>query len=263
MLAVIGMAGAGLPAAADGPLVAPHRAVYEMTLDTLRGGGTLTGISGRLVYEVLGSPCEGHTLNRRFVSEISNDEVATTSDQRLTSFEEGDGSAYRFIARSYFDERLSEAVEGLAVRHDDHVAVELREPREEEIKLPGNVLFPFQYMHRLLEAAQRGDTIVTAAIYEGAEAEHTVYETTAVVGSRRTSPPPVDVPGAEALEGVKSWPVSIAYFDLAEDDATPKYEFSYDLYANGVSTSVFLDYGDFALRGELTEIEFVDSAPCN
>jgi hypothetical protein len=242
--------------------VAPHRAVYEMTSEVVRGG-SVTDISGRLVYEVLGSPCEGHTLSRRFVSEISGDEIATTSDQQLSTFEEGDGSTYRFISRSYFDERLTDETDGKATRRDDRVVVKLTAPRQEEIELPGNVLFPFQHMHRLIEAAQRGETIFTAPVFEGTDSGRTVYDTTAVIGERRPDSPPPNVPGAEALAELDSWLVSMAYFDPSDEAAEmPKYEFTYDLHANGVSTSMFLDYGDFALRAELSSIEFLDAASC-
>ena len=36
-------------------LLAPHRAVYEMTLVTTRGGTGVTAVSGRMVYELTGS----------------------------------------------------------------------------------------------------------------------------------------------------------------------------------------------------------------
>jgi hypothetical protein len=67
----------------------------------------------------------------------------------------------------------------------------------------------------------------------------------------------------EALAELDSWLVSMAYFDPSDEAAEmPKYEFTYDLHANGVSTSMFLDYGDFALRAELSSIEFLDAASC-
>jgi hypothetical protein len=254
---------AATTAFAAGVTFAPHRAVYEMSYDGGRGSSGITDISGRLVFEVLGSPCVGYTVNRRFVSHISGDEIDTTSDQQLTTFEEADGSLYRFVSRSYFDEALSESTDGIARRQNGRVVVELTRPDRAEALLPDDVMFPFQHIHSLLEAAVAGQPIFAARLFEGSDTGHTVYETTAAIGNPHDPSERPDGPGSETLSELASWPVTIAYFDPGEDDfEVPKYEFSYDLYANGVSTKVHLDYGDFALRGKLTSIEFVEQEPC-
>ncbi|MGH6854849.1 MAG: EipB family protein [Aestuariivirga sp.] len=36
----------------------------------------------------------------------------------------------------------------------------------------------------------------------------------------------------------------------------------FDLYANGVATGLVLDYGDFALGGELAQMELLKSDSC-
>ena len=63
-----------LPAAALGEdiVLAPHRAVYEMSLANTRGGSGVTAVSGRMVYELTGSACEGYTQNMRFVTQMVN-----------------------------------------------------------------------------------------------------------------------------------------------------------------------------------------------
>jgi hypothetical protein len=45
-------------AAGEDILMAPHRAVYEMSLATARGGTGVTAVTGRMVYELTGSVCE-------------------------------------------------------------------------------------------------------------------------------------------------------------------------------------------------------------
>ncbi len=42
---------------------------------------------------------------------------------------------------------------------------------------------------------------------------------------------------------------------MANGDQTPAYTISFDLYENGVSRALKLDYGDFALRGELKSLD--------
>ncbi len=54
----------------------------------------------------------------------------------------------------------------------------------------------------------------------------------------------------------------ISYFDEAKTDAPPEYTLSFDLYENGVSGSLKLDYGAFALRARLRKLEILPSAAC-
>jgi hypothetical protein len=61
---------------------------------------------------------------------------------------------------------------------------------------------------------------------------------------------------------LRRWPVTISYFDSAKKDAAPEYVLSFDLYENGVSGSLKLDYGTFALAAQLTQFELLPSAPC-
>ena len=67
----------------------------------------------------------------------------------------------------------------------------------------------------------------------------------------------------ERLDGIASWPVSISYFDSAKEDAAPSYELAFRIYENGVSRRLFIDYGDFSIRGELIEIEFLEPSKCD
>jgi hypothetical protein len=72
------------------------------------------------------------------------------------------------------------------------------------------------------------------------------------------------VKGADRLDTVEAWPVSIAYFEPQSDgkDALPVYEISFLMFENGVSRKLNIDYGEFALQGELTEIVFHEPPKC-
>ena len=62
------------------------------------------------------------------------------------------------------------------------------------------------------------------------------------------------------------WPVTISYFDRAAGEKTgeqtPVYAITFELYENGVSRALLLDYGDFVLTGEMTSLEIKDGKPC-
>jgi hypothetical protein len=57
--------------------------------------------------------------------------------------------------------------------------------------------------------------------------------------------------------------VTVSYFDkTARDDQLPVYSIRFEVYENGVSRALMLDYNDFAISGELTSLELRNSAPC-
>ena len=91
-------------------MLAPHRAVYEMTLATARGGTGVTAVTGRMVYELTGSACEGYTQNMRFVTQMANQGGTTMiTDLRSSSWEEGSGKRFRFNSSQFRDEKPTEA----------------------------------------------------------------------------------------------------------------------------------------------------------
>lgn len=47
------------------PVLQPHRAVYDISLNKANERSGITGISGRMVYEFDGSQCDGYTVKFR------------------------------------------------------------------------------------------------------------------------------------------------------------------------------------------------------
>lgn len=262
LIGILAAPGWAVPAAAE-PALVSHRAVYDMHLDRAAAGSGITGISGRLAFEMIGTPCAGYSVNMRFVSQIESNEATTASDLRSSTFETADGDSFRFESRSYFDDELAENTQGIALRDEDGIAVALSEPESVEASLPRDVLFPSQHIRAIIDAAEAGQTMFRARIFDGSDTGRDVYDTTTVIGGRRDGSAEVEAEGALDLMEAPSWPVTVAYFDDSGGEAeTPKYEFSYDLHANGVSSEVVLDYGEFAMRGDLTSLERVETDPC-
>ena len=61
---------------------------------------------------------------------------------------------------------------------------------------------------------------------------------------------------------MRRWPVSVSYFDEASKDAPPEYVLSFDLYENGVSGTLKLDYGAFVLTAKLSKLEWLPTPTC-
>ena len=98
-------------------------------------------------------------------------------------------------------------------------------------------------------------------MFDGSDTGEKIFDTLTIVGKEETAPG-ADAEKAESLKALRRWPVAISYFDAAKKDAAPEYVLSFDLYENGVSGSLKLDYGAFSLSAQLTRLELLPSAPC-
>ena len=88
-----------------------------------------------------------------------------------------------------------------------------------------------------------------------------MFSTLTVIG-RAAKGKSADADVSDQLAGIRRWPVTISYFDEAAGDQPPEYTLSFDLYENGVSGTLKLDYGAFALSAKLAKIEWLPAATC-
>ena len=273
--AILLAAGSAVPVAAQQPLpgigpLAPHRAVYEITLADSRGGSGVSDLAGRMVYELTGSGCQGYTQNMRFVTRMTNQEgVTSVTDMRSSSWEDAVSKAFRFNSSQYKDTKLEESTDGDAARNSTgaEVQVELSKPAKKAVRLKGDTFFPVQHSIALLAAARKGDQFFIADLYDGSEKGEKVYSTASFIGRPKVAGYNKSLPKAEngeKLDGLKSWPISISYYEegSAASDAMPSYELAFVYFENGVSRRLFIDYGEFAVRGTLKRVEFLEPAKC-
>ena len=250
--------------------LASHRAVYELTLDHSHGTSSTSTVAarGRILYDFSGNLCEGYALQFRQVSELDNGEgKVTLSDLRSTSWEEGEAKRFIFKSQNYLNDTLIDSVDGEAERGADHVVVSLSKPVEKKFNLEPRIAFPTDHMRRIIVAARQEKTILEAPLYDGSEKGTKVFNTLTVIG--RPIGPNERVPadaaaGKETLASLKRWPVTVSYFDrgAAPGDQPPVYAITFELYENGISRALTLDYNDFAISGDLTSLDIRESKPC-
>jgi hypothetical protein len=248
--------------------LASHRAAYDLSLvdptsAPAASAQTPIAASGLIAYEFRGSPCEGYTSNFRQLTQMERSEGEPLSTQvNATSFEDADGKSMRFRVDS---EGAPETppVAGTATRGpDDDLRVELTKPQPKAIDFGHDVLFPTQHIERLIEAAKKGGGAIQARVYDGSDTGAKIYATMAVIG-KEASKPSDDAEAATELRGIRRWPVVVSYFDEASKDSAPEYTLSFDLYENGVSGTLKLDYGLFALRARLQRLEILPTPVCD
>ncbi|HEY1884426.1 MAG TPA: cell envelope integrity EipB family protein [Roseiarcus sp.] len=247
--------------------LASHRAAYDISLADTSGptpssAQTPISATGLIAYEFRGSACEGYSSNFRQMTEMERSEGDPISMQvDANSFEEGNGKSMRFQIDSR-SEQDTPPVAGTATRGDnDDMRVVLTKPKAQTLDFGHEVLFPTQHIERLIEVAKQGGGPMQARVYDGSDTGAKIFATMSVVGKEATKPDE-DTETASALSGVRRWPVVISYFNEATTDAPPEYTLSFDLYENGVSGSLKLDYGAFALRARLRKLEILPTTAC-
>lgn len=271
-LAVLGAAAIPLPASAqakEAAALASHVAIYDLRLATSRGKRALESVRGRIVYDFSGNPCEGYALQFRQVSALDTGEGRMVmSDLRSTTWEDADGKSFRFNSENFMDEKLNESADGRAERGSNGVVVQLAKPRAKKLEV-GEVVFPTAHMRKILDAARAGQRLFETPVFDGSESGEKVYQSLAVIGPAIApdQKKPTDAAADKAeLAGLARWPVTISYFDEAgrrgEGEQTPVYAISFEMYENGVSRALRLDYGDFVVDGVMTSLELRDSKPC-
>lgn len=246
---------------------ASHRAVYELKLAHSRGNSSTMAARGRILYDFSGNSCDGYALLFRQVSELDNGEgKVTLSDLRSTSWEEGTANRLVFKSQNYLNENLLDTVDGEARRAGEKVQVSLTKPEERKFEIEPTVAFPTDHMRRIIAAARQEKTILELPVYDGSEKGDKVFNTLSVIG--RAIAPSERVPtdaaaGKVELAQMKRWPVTVSYFNRdAKTDQPPVYAIKFELYENGISRALVLDYNDFAISGELTSLDLRESKPC-
>ncbi|WP_349644778.1 MULTISPECIES: cell envelope integrity EipB family protein [unclassified Bradyrhizobium] len=261
---------AGATVAASVPFLA-HQAVYDLSLRKARGNAAINSARGRILYSFSGSSCEGYTTDFRQVSELDSGENKTTmSDLRSTSWEDADGKSYRFKVETRMNDNAPAAVDGIAERTGHGITVKLKLPKQKTFTLGEETVFPTEQVRRIIAAAKEGKSILELVVYDGSDDGEKVYNTLTVIGQpipgeRKPAQPDAGT-DSDALKSMTRWPVTVSYYDRAAKsdigEQTPVYAMSFELYENGVSRALVLDYNDFVIAGAMGKIDVKDTKPC-
>ena len=249
------------PAKAAGPVPpAAHRALYDLTLESSRGGET-TGARGTMAYEVTDA-CDGWATRQRLALTITNrdgQDVETVSD--YATWESKDGLSLRFKMRQTTDTALTDQAEG-----DAHIdspggtgTIHYTLPEDHRIPMPKGTVFPMAHTEAILAAAAAGKKFIALPIFDGTGDKGTQDSAIAITNWA----PPAKGSGLAAnpvLAALPSGRVRIAFYDRDKPGAggdkpagAADYEVGMRYWANGVADDLHMDFGDFVMQGRLKE----------
>jgi len=256
-----------LAGAADAATVAPHRAIYDLTLLRANEGASLQSATGKLAFEIDGSTCDGFTVNFRMATKYRQDQGnVTVIDTMTTTFENAGFTELRH--------QLKESVDG-KVKDSEKIKVDRSTPDaeargvistkpNEPFTVPAGAALPMQHQLRLMALGEKGGGRDSSVVFDGSD-EDKSFRAISFVGQEKPAGSiarDASNPAADPLKAVKAWPMTVSYYTLDGKSDTPEYQVSFDMYENGVVTGLVLDYGDFALSGTLTDLKMLDKPSC-
>ncbi len=245
---------------------APHRAVYDLKLDTSKPSRSIDSANGRIAFDFTGDACEGYALSFRQVTDISSAETGSRQiDVRTSNFEDPEGRLFRFKTQSMLGGALADRVDGTAEKRDGAYRVQLTQPKRDRFDFSADVVFPSEHLKRIVQAAMRGQSTYNVQVYDGSDDGKQVYDTFAVIG-RKVEPGDLskleEAARKPELQKLSRWPVSISYFKTGSGEVSPSYSISFDLFENGITRALVLDYRDFRMTGELVKLDLMALSSC-
>ncbi len=266
-LIILSFALSDLVHAAGFEILAAHRAVYNIKLESAEPRSGIKTMSGRIVYEIKGNECEGMAVRFRFVTNIRTGSDSFLTDQQVSSHESADGKQFSFVNRSLVNTQLERELAGKAGLEETGTVVTISKPEELRLELDPSQ-FTNTHLVSLIEAAKTGEVFVTADIFDGSGDGDKVLASTSVIGKPRVLESTLEdeeVSLPQSLSQAEAWPVTISYFDkniTNKSESLPVYETSFMLYENGISRQVHMRYPEYTLKAELSKIEILESTTC-
>ena len=241
-----------------------YEAVYELSLSRADSSTGIIGYDGIMAISWFDA-CEGYTSDQRLTALIWNEEGGQlVADFNMTSWEAADQTLFRFNSTTKYNGQLTEEAIGKANRSEPGKAGTLlySAPEEKTYDMDGEVLFPSEYMNQVLKAAQSGKTVFENPMTDGS-VDTVIYETVTFIGKKGTlSKEEFKFDGGDLLSGLDYWPVQLGYHDRDKPDSLPEVEIGMTLFENGVGTDLVLNYGDFVLNGQLTNLKKLPNSGC-
>ncbi len=249
--------------------LAGHRAIYDLRQLSGGSGSDFTDVNGKM-YLDWNDVCDGWTLTQHVrLNFVSRTGRQIRNDFSFSSWESRSGHKFRYNMRSTTNDELNEQVEGRAelLQSGQGGVALFSEPEKGEIKLPPGTVFPTEHLFLIIDQAIEGESVLITDVFSGT-GDDSLNEVSAFIGKLIEPGTNMDrrlieqEEIANSLLLFRSWPIDMAYFPYGGGDQEPEFEVHFTVMENGVSPSMDLDYGNFALRAEIEELEYHDVPDC-
>lgn len=261
-LCAVALTSAAAPTlAAHGAEITPHRALYTMSLSSARTDSGVADARGTMDYE-WGETCDGWTIEQRYRLKMR---YAESTDVDIVSsfitWESKDGLRYRFNQKQTRNGEVEQEIRGEA-RLDGpgkSGVAEFSKPEPQTLALEPGVMFPSAHTILLIDAAHEGENFLSRLVFDGATDENAV-QVSAAIGAKVA--PDAAAAALSPLLQRPGWRMRLAFFPVDANAEKPDYELGMRLLDNGVSQDMVIDYGEYAIRAKLDDIEPLSKPNC-
>ena len=250
---------AGIPALAFE--IAPHRAVYDLSLAGSKGNSQVVDVTGAMEFD-WEDACDGWSVTQRTAMAFSYQSGQTVIiGWNLVTWESKDGLRYRFFIRNLENGEVKEEYRGEA--HLDGPGqggvADYTVPEGRKIQPAARHAVPHRPYRRPAEAYRGrrefplGDDLRWLRRGRRFRYQRARHQEPGDRG-RRGRP-------LAAVVGRPSNRVHLAFFKHNDGSTEPEHEQQLRLHMNGIVESIVLDFGDFNVEGKLKELKAL-KPPC-
>jgi len=258
---LVGIA-AEVPSATAEIVIAPHRAAYTLTLKRTGRDSAISNANGAMVYS-WGETCDGWTVDQQFVlNVVQGDGRAVQLNATSSTWEAKDGTRLRFNIKRERNGVEIEKIrgEGRLDKANGAGVAEFELPKAKTIPLPKGTVFPTMHTLTLMKRAQAGKMTDRQLVFDGSDLEPPGPVSAFILPLKQPKAPNKALEAPLGPDKIRT--VNLAFFNADPKRTEPEFEMSIQLQDNGVAPSMVLDYGSYAVRGELARVEPLDKPDC-
>ena len=238
--------------------LAAHKASYQLTLESARGGD-VTAATGTMSYEVIDA-CDGWAVQQRLELALTNREgqdIQMVSD--YATWEAKNGTKLRFRMRQSTDTATTQITEGEALldRAGGKGEIRYEKPSPATKALPQGTLFPMWHTATIIAGAEQAKRFLALPLFDGTT--ETGAQDSFVIVVNWNKPEPFRL---ASLSRLPSGRVHVAFYDHSGKNPLPDYEVGMRYWENGVADDLRMDFGDFVMDGKLAQLKFPPPRRC-
>ncbi|MDF3034057.1 MAG: hypothetical protein K0R76_1011 [Alphaproteobacteria bacterium] len=232
----------------------PHRATYSIALDRNYEEEDIVEANGQMTIQ-LAKVGDGWAIEQKSTLHIyykdgSAEQVLTT----LATYESMDGLKYSFNARTLRADQ-EETISGDAILASKGGAgiVTYQQPDVSTVQLPVGTIFPTQHLIYMLQAAMKGQKVVSNIVFDGSSETHEPVQVDTVLGASQD--PKLALTNKDLLQAKKVWPMRMAVYAVDSNGPEADYEINQHVLDRGIIRDMTLDYGTFKVKAVLNQVE--------
>ncbi len=243
--------------------IVPHKALYKMSLGSVKNGSTLQDVSGRMVFD-WSDTCDGWAQQQHINFLFSFvDGSSSPLKSTMMTWESKKGGDYTFYTKRKEGETEEAFFKGRAKSDGNQTRVLFSLPQgRDEVLLPEGTIFPIRHVIEIIEKAQAKEKLFTRIVFDGAQDNDGQEQGVDLISSFIGAPRGKAVKGEVSARVVghkllqtTAWPIRMAFYEHGTKSSAPEYEMDMLLQADGIVRKIVIDYGDFTVVGLLEKIE--------